>query len=71
MNNKYYAKVVFEDGNSLVTGINGSPEEIARYYNPGNIFNIGSKNPDIEDNLQSVKNVDVFSVDGDNLVLSL
>lgn len=34
-------KVTFEDGNCLTTGINGTVEEIRKYY-VGNIFNLGT-----------------------------
>lgn len=33
-------KVLFEDGNNLVTGINGTVEQILAYY-VGKIFNVG------------------------------
>lgn len=33
-------KVTFDNGNSLVTGINGTEESIRKYY-IGNAFNLG------------------------------
>jgi len=37
-----YIKVTFSDGNYLHTGINGTDEEIKRYY-IGNLFTVSGK----------------------------
>lgn len=47
-------KVTFEDGNSLVTSINGTKSNIQDYYKIGNTFNLGT---DL-DNLQKVKTLE-------------
>lgn len=39
-------RVWFEDGNSLVTRINGTREDVISYY-VGNVFNVGV----VEDNM--------------------
>ncbi len=46
-------KVTFNDGDSMVTRINGSREEIAKYY-MGNWFNMGT----VSDNLKQVTKVE-------------
>ena len=43
-------KVIFENGNSFTTRINGTMEEIKEYYAIGTPFNIGS----VEDDIQKV-----------------
>lgn len=40
-------KVTFEDGDSMVTRINGSREEVAKYY-MGNTFNMGVVSDDMK-----------------------
>ena len=40
-------KVIFEDGDSIVTRINGSKEEVEKYY-IGNYFNLGSDKDDMK-----------------------
>lgn len=40
-------KVSFEDGDSMVTRINGSREEVAKYY-MGNYFNMGVESDDMK-----------------------
>lgn len=47
-------KVTFEDGNSLVTSINGNDSDIREYYKIGNVFNLGTDS----DNLQKVKTLE-------------
>jgi hypothetical protein len=34
-------KVKFSDGNEIITQINGTEEEIKKYYAVGSVFNIG------------------------------
>lgn len=46
-------KVIFENGNSLTTRINGTEDEIRAYY-VGKVFNIG----DVEDDLQEATGVE-------------
>ena len=46
-------KVIFEDGNSLTTRINGAEDEIKAYY-VGKVFNLGC----VEDDLQKVIGVE-------------
>lgn len=43
-------KVLFGNGDSITTSINGTEDEIKRYYAIGRPFNIGS----VEDNMQNV-----------------
>ena len=43
-------KVTFADGDTIVTSINGTDEEIKSYYRIGRPFNIGS----VDDNVQKV-----------------
>lgn len=49
-------KVVFADGNTITTSINGSEEEITRYY-LNNVFNIGDAADPTKDNLQRAVSV--------------
>lgn len=46
-------KVVFKNGDSITTRINGTEDEISTYY-VGKVFNIGS----VEDDLQKVIGVE-------------
>lgn len=46
-------KVIFKNGDSIITRINGTEDEIMAYY-VGNIFNIGNT----EDNMQEAKHVE-------------
>ncbi len=46
-------KVIFENGNSLTTRINGTEDEIKAYY-VGKVFNLGC----VEDDLQKVIGVE-------------
>lgn len=48
-------KVIFENNDEIITGINGTDEEIKEYYKPGNIFNLGMGE---NDNLQKVKSIE-------------
>lgn len=50
---RHIIKVFFENGDSFITGINGTVKEIKSYY-IGNIFNIGC----VDDNLQKAIKVD-------------
>lgn len=43
---KRTVKVIFEDGNSYVTSINGTVDEITNFY-VGNIFNLGTIGDDL------------------------
>lgn len=40
-------KVIFQDGNSLVTKVNGTEQEIKEYY-IGNYFNMGTVYGDMQ-----------------------
>ena len=44
MNNRYLhtIRVKFDDGDELVTRINGSKDDVLWYYSPGNVFNTGT-----------------------------
>ena len=53
-------KVTFQDGNTLVTDINGTDNEIKDYY-LNRQFNLGSRNPDIEDYLVMATKVEFLS----------
>ena len=48
-------KVTFENGDYLYTRINGTKEEIERYY-IGNYFNIGT----VSDNIQKCVSVEIL-----------
>lgn len=48
-------KVTFEDGNTIISNINGTIEEVKDYY-LGKVFNIGS----VTDNLQTATNVEII-----------
>ncbi len=50
-------RVTFSDGNTLETQINGSEEEIRRYY-IGNTFNFGDTDWGVADNLQKAVSVE-------------
>jgi len=47
-------KVTFGNGDHIKTCINGNKETIKEYYAIGKYFNLGHSNPDIEDNMQPV-----------------
>lgn len=50
-------KVIFENGNSITTRINGTVEEIKDYYAIGTPFNIGS----VDDDIQKVKSLEFLA----------
>lgn len=50
-------KVIFENGNSITTRINGTTEEIKEYYAIGTPFNIGS----VDDDIQKVKSLEFLA----------
>ena len=47
-------KVLFSNGDTITTRINGTKEEILQYYKVGKIFNLGCES----DNLQRVVKVE-------------
>jgi len=47
-------KVLFGNGDSITTSINGTNQEIEAYYRVGRQFNIGS----VDDNMQLVKSLE-------------
>lgn len=49
----HIVKVIFENGDTTVTAINGNKKDIIEYYS-GNIFNIGT----VKDSLQKVSKVE-------------
>lgn len=51
---RHNVKVTFENGNMIETSINGTVEEIGKYYRVGSIFNIGT----VADDLQKVVNLE-------------
>ena len=50
-------KVLFGNGDSITTSINGSEQEIRSYYGIGRQFNIGA----VDDNMQSVKSLEFIA----------
>ncbi len=58
--NRRTVRVTYENGDSTVTDINGTEEEIRRYY-LGNVFNIGKPHATDEDYLQTVVAVDFLN----------
>jgi hypothetical protein len=46
-------EVLFSNGDKIITGINGTNNEIRDYYEIGRGFNLGS----VEDNVQTVKSI--------------
>ena len=56
MQYKHEIKVIFEDGDYFFTTINGSEEEIKKYY-IGKIFNIGR----LTDNMQRCIDVEFLN----------
>lgn len=49
-------KVIFTNGDEIITDINGSDEEIRAYYRIGNTFNLG----DYKDDMQQVVSVEIL-----------
>ena len=45
---RYDVKVTFEDGNHILTGINGTKESIKEYYAIGKYFNLGRVGDDMQ-----------------------
>lgn len=39
----WYVKVLFEDGDTIETRINGTRESVQEHYMPGSMFNLGSR----------------------------
>jgi len=58
---KKIVKVTFEEGNMIVTGFNGSIEEIIGYYPIGVQLNLGCGD---EDNMQTITKVEIDVQDG-------
>ncbi len=50
-------KVTYANGDHIVTGINGTEDEIRQYFSIGRVFNIGS----VEDNLQSITKLEFIA----------
>ena len=53
INQKYTVKCTYENGDEIVTGINGTKEQVAEYF-LNRVFNIGS----VEDNMQKCVKVE-------------
>jgi hypothetical protein len=54
-------KVYFSKGDTITTNINGTPEQIKEYYRIGKYFNLGTNNPDEEeDNMQFVTYLEIL-----------
>lgn len=52
-------KITYSDGTEVVTNINGTDEEIRKYFRIGKPFNLGTSAPDIqEDNVQRVTSIE-------------
>lgn len=49
------AKVLFDNGDSITTGINGTDEEIRDYYKIGRQFNLGHNGNDLMAQVTSVE----------------
>lgn len=50
-------KVLFGNGDSITTSINGTNDEIKAYYAVGRMFNIGQ----VDDNMQAVTSLEFVS----------
>ena len=50
------ANVTYSNGDSIVTSINGTDEEIKAYFRVGRWFNIGS----VDDNMQTVVTCEIL-----------
>ncbi len=51
------AKITYANGDTITTGINGTNEEIKKYFKVGKLFNIGANG---SDNMQAVVKCDIL-----------
>lgn len=52
---RHDVKIVFANGDTLKTAINGTQQEIMEYYRPGRQFNIGRGEYDLLTGVKSVE----------------